>query len=391
MLALRYDNVPAGAPDTYGTTEDVLYGPDDRELQRFRKSVPSAPAPSAALIAALDGWIARRGGPDRPVYVMVHGYLYDPASTEDHSSDSPFGSVFGNPPDPVHNLTWLPLVGECNDVGVSLSDSAIAFAYTSDASASEVQNAGWNQRYQYAVFDLAPLAARALAVVLAHLGTLPVTVRILAHSLGTRTTSQALRLLAGRIPANLDRVVLLDGAEFCIDAQANLLAKGFDVVNIVNRTDRVLLLGGQTILHPIRQNNSLDACSIGFNGLCDDPAWIDLQLDRPDLVRWFASGSAPTGKAYSVDANALENSHPFAAFNHWCCYTNDGNRALIRDLLQDDRMTVTALRRAGAPGGTNAPAFGRFAGIPIPPVPSSRQDRQDVIGTGLADLNNSSG
>ncbi len=391
MLALRYDNIPAGAPDTYGTTEDVLYGPGETELQRFRKSVPGAPSASPALAATIDQWLAQRGGPARPVYIMVHGYLYDPTSTQDYSSDSPFGSVFGNPPDPVYNLSWLPLVGECNDAGTPLADSAIAFAYTSDATAAEWTRAGWNQRYQYAVFDLAPLAARALATVIAYLGTLPVTIRILAHSLGTRTMSQAIGLLHGRVPANLERLVLLDGAEFCVDAQANLLAKGFDVINIVNRADRVLLLGGQTILHPIRPNNSLEACSIGFSGLCDHDQWLDLQLDRPELVAWFASGQAPTGKAYAVDGNALENSHPFAAFNHWCCYTNDGNRTLVRDLLQDDRMTVAALRKAGVPGGTTAPAFGHFAGVPIPPVPTSRQAREDAVNEVLSALNSGSG
>ena len=42
MLTLRYDNLPAGAPDTYGETEDVLYGPGDAELQRFRKATSGA-------------------------------------------------------------------------------------------------------------------------------------------------------------------------------------------------------------------------------------------------------------------------------------------------------------------------------------------------------------
>ncbi len=384
MLTLRYDNTPAGAPDTYGNADDILYGPNDTELQRFRKSAAGAPAASAALIAAIDAWIGQRGAPARPVYLMVHGYLYDPASDKDFSAASPFGTIYGtpNPPNPTHNLSWLPLVGECADDGSAGADNAIAFAYTSDAKAADWSRAGWSLRYQYAVFDLAPAAARALATVIAHLGTRAVPIRILAHSLGTRTTSQALGLLQGKVPANLQRAVLLDGAEFCVDARDNLLAKGFDVFNIVNGTDRVLELGGQKTLHPIRANNSLEACSIGFTGLCKDDEWLDLQLDNPDLVTWLANGRAPTARRYAIDANAQENSHPFAAFNHWCCYTNDGNRDLVRDLLQNDAMTIAAMRAAGVPGGTSAPAFGQFRGVPIPTVPRTRSARQDILRTG---------
>jgi hypothetical protein len=56
-------------------------------------------------------------------------------------------------------------------------------------------------------------------------------------------------------------------------------------------------------------------------------------------VAWYAAANAPDGIPYSVDAAAEEGSHPSAGMDHWACYTNDGNRALLRDLLASDVMT----------------------------------------------------
>ncbi len=246
-------------------------------------------------------------------------------------------------------------------------------------------NAGWNNLYQYAVFDLAPQAARALASVLVYLGSKPITLRVLAHSLGTRTFSQALRLIRARMPANLDRVVLLDGAEFCVDAAANFAACPFDVFNVSSRIDTVLRLGATQLCHPMRENGSLSACVIGYDGLGGgNDRWLDLQFDSQALMDWCAAGNAPDGIPYSVDAAAEEESHPTAGLDHWACYTNDGNRALVRDLLASDVMTGAQLKAHGVPLGNSSPAFGRFNGVAIPTTPQSTVERQRLIAQSLA-------
>jgi hypothetical protein len=234
------------------------------------------------------------------------------------------------------------------------------------------------------VFDLAPQAARALASVLVYLGSKPITLRVLAHSLGTRTFSQALRLIRARMPANLDRVVLLDGSEFCVDAAASFAACPFDVFNVSSRIDTVLRLGATQMCHPMRQNGSLGACVIGYDGLGANDRWLDLQFDSQALTAWCAAGNAPDGLPYSIDAAAEEESHPLAGLDHWACYTNDGNRALVHDLLTSDVMTGAQLKAHGVPLGNSSPAFGRFNGVAIPPTPQSMVERQRLIAQSLA-------
>jgi len=381
MLRLNYTCKPAGAPDTYGTADDTLKTEAGDRLQLFRKSTPGAAEPSAALASHINDWLRRRRDARHPVIVMVHGYLYDPDEADTHDSN-PRSSVFGTPPAVHPALSWLPIVGECDDAGSTIAETAIGFAYTSHAGRPEVGEAGWNQPYQYAVFDQSPLAARALATVLRHLGTTDARVRILAHSLGTRTTSQAIGMLGERTPGNIDRIVLLNGAEFSVDAAANFRGRKMDVLNICSRADAVLKLGGDTLCHPIRLQNSPAACVIGRDGLAKAPRWLDLQLDSDALQHWFAEARAPNGTAYQVSPHPDANDpHRTAKLAHWCCYTGNGNRALVRDLLLHPAMTVAGLREAAVPEGNDSPMHGRFSNVAIPPTPVSRADRRIALDT----------
>jgi hypothetical protein len=379
VLRLIYDPVAAGAPSQYGAAIDRLSDADGATLQEFPKAQPGFAAPGPQLEAAVDAWLALRGNRAQPVVVMVHGYLYDPTSGAAAGLNSPFNFVYGQPPAVDRHQSWLPLVGECDENGQNLAENAVAFAYRSEAAITETARAGWSNGYQYAVFDLSPLAARALAAMLACLGTRQVTARVLAHSLGTRTFSQAVRLLRARMPGNIDRAILLDGAEFCVDAAVNFAGCTFDVINVVNRTDTVLRLGADQMCHPMRPAGTLAACVIGYDGLGNNERWADLQYDNTTLVNWFAAANAPDGVPYRINPVAEEESHPFAGLDHWSCYTNDGNRALVRDLLASDVMTVAQLRAHGAPTGTNSPSFGRFNGVPVTLTPQSMVERQRLI------------
>ncbi len=382
MLRLIYSATPAGAPDQYGDAVDTLRAADGTTLQTYPKTQAGFTAPAAPLAAAIDAWLTKRGPRSEPVVVMVHGYQFDPSKGIDALPDSPFGTIYGLPPAVNACLSWLPLVGECDATGGSLAENAVGFCYKSDSGSGEFTRAGWDNSYQYAVFDQAPLASRALASILAQLGTRAITLRVLAHSLGTRTFSQAIGLLRGQWPANLDRAVLLDGAEFSVDAAANFAGCSFDVINIANRTDQVLLAGGQKACHPMRQNNSLPARNIGFDGLGTIDRWLDLQLDNPALVTWFAENHAPTDTSYKVDAHALETSHPFAQFDHWCCYTNEGNRSLVRDLLFSDAMTVGQMKARGVPAGVASVGYGQFDSVKPPATPGSLAERRRALSSG---------
>lgn len=377
MLRLNYFD--ADAPDQNGGLVDWLQAADQSVLQTFPRGQLGYAAPEAALSEAVQAWLTMRGQRPEPVIVMVHGYMFDPTNSPDTSPDSPFDSIYGSPPRVNYHQSWLPLVGECDDNGGAVSENAVAFCYKSIASLADVRATGWINSYQHAVFELAPRAARALASILGTLADKAPLVRILAHSLGTRTTTQAMRLVRARLPETLDRIVMLDGAEFCVDAAAGFTGCQYDVFNIVNRRDSVLRIGGDQACDPVRAVGTLGSCVIGFDGLGGNDRWLDLQLDNASLAQWLAAGNAPDGNPYAIDPLAEEDSHPFAGLDHWACYSNDGNRALVRDLLLSDVMTVARMKQHGVPAGTNAPAYGMFNNQPVPPTPLTPMDRQRVF------------
>ena len=392
MLKLIWTPSAAGAPDDphYPDAIDTLGIDGGTTVQDFRKGDTGAPDPDQALAAALDGWLAGRADPAAPIPVMVHGYQFDPSNHLGGGADDPYhlvygvpGTLYGGAQRPLdYHQSWLPLVGECDDQGQNRKNAAIAFAWVSEASLADYARACWDNDYKYAALDLAPLAARALAAVLAHLAKRNITVRILAHSLGTRTVCQAVGLLmAAKKPAAIDRIVLLGGAEFCVDAAANYAACGFDVINLASRVDKVLSLGAEQGCHPVRQNGSLAAMVIGREGLGANPRWLDLQLDHVPLVDWCRRGFAPTGAPYQINAEAESTSHPMAGLNHWAYYMNDGNRKLVRDLLLAPAMTIANLNSNHVPGGVDSPAYGDFGEALIPQTPGACDARRPQAAT----------
>jgi hypothetical protein len=115
MLKLIYDTVDAGAPSQYGNAIDVFRDENGNPLQNFAKAQPGFAPAEPALAAAIDTWLAARGDRPDPVVVMVHGYLYDPSKNNGMDPDSPFQLTYGYPSPTLNaHLTWLPIVGECD-------------------------------------------------------------------------------------------------------------------------------------------------------------------------------------------------------------------------------------------------------------------------------------
>lgn len=383
MLRLEWTAIAAGAPDdaAYQAAADPLGLEGGAVLQDFPRNAPNLPPPSAQLADSIAAWLAGRTDPTSPVIVMVHGYQYDPSNHLGGGADDPYRLVYGVPgsttaagqPLDAH-LSWLPLVGECDDTGANQADTAVAFGWLSEGSLGDFSSACWDNDYKYAALDLAPLASRALANVLAALAAHGAAIRILAHSLGTRVVSQAIGLLPG--VAGLDRIVFMGGAEFCVDAAASFAGSSFDVINLASRVDTVLSLGAEQGCHPVRANGSTAAAVIGREGLGIGPRWLDLQLDSDRLRAWFAAGQAPNGVAYAIDAAAENTAHPMASMNHWAYYTNDGNRRLVRDLLGAPGLSVAAFADARVPSGGT---YGTFAGAPVPATPQECAARRAMV------------
>lgn len=379
MLKLIWTPTRVTLPDSYdwARTADSLAG-DDGPLQAFPRPAAYGAAPepaSAALAQALDAWIAGKA----KVTVMVHGYDFDPSGQVGGAEDDPFRLVYGRPPEVDYHNSWLPLVGECDEDGTEKADIALAFAWVSMASFLQYGDAGWSNSYQYAVFDLAPLAARALATVLGHLCARGVTVDILAHSLGTRTVSQAIgHLPPGTGDATIRRVVLLGGAEFCVDAARNLTDRGFEIFNIASRADEVLSIGGQQMCHPVRANGSDAARVIGRDGLAASATWLDMEIDWQKPRGWLAGHTPP----YAVTPDpGPDDVHAFAGLGHWVYYTVDGNRKLVADLMQNEALTIASFTQAGFPGGIDADYYGRFD----PAIPDTPMNAAGRPGTNPAE------
>ena len=345
-------------------------------VQNIIRKEPGVAQPTAALMTRLDTWLAHRD-PTVPVTLLAHGFSYDPAVS---SQSDPFNIIYAYPgPDHPAQLSFLPLVGECDEQGGARRDTTIAFGWLSSGTINDYGGACWNNSYQLAVLDLAPLAATAFATVIAALSTRKVKVRILAHSLGTRLVGQAVGLLRdAKLATTIERIVLLGGAEFGVDAFAAYDGCGFDVINLGSQQDTVLRFG-QIACHPVRESGSAVAAVIGRNGLGGNGRWFDLQLNASAVVQWAGSGRGPTGAKYHVNALPEDNVHPEANLAHWAYYTNRGNRAFVRDLLLDSSMSVDKLRAAAAPDGFQNGMYGNFAGHDVPRTPTTCAERRGDI------------
>ena len=378
MLKLIWIPGAAAAPDqaAYQNAVDTLTAtsPDGSSATaRFPRAAGAAPSGLDGIVALIRTWLPTRTIPHAAVKLMLHGYDYDPRHPGDKSCD-PFMLVYALPgTDGLDaRLSWLPLVGECNDTAGRPQETAIAFAWVSTGTWAEYASAYWSESYEYACVDLARLAAAALAAVLNLLGDLGATVDVLAHSLGTRLFTQALRQPGAR-DAMLNNVILLDGAEFSVDAAAAYAGRGFNVVNVTNEVDAVLALGGEQLGDPARTPGSVQSCNIGRFGLGKPASWtgiatyppnyVDISLDRRDVHAWFLAHGG-----YTITATDHDNVHaPDGHMNHWACYTEPGNRVWLTDLLWKPSMSGGMMARTpGLPTGVLGDLQPVFAGVGVP-------------------------
>lgn len=359
MLKFTWIAKHTGAPasESWQAASDVLYlgaGDGDPQVQSFARGGWAGPVVGDALAKAAADWVAGLGG--RTAVVMVHGWNYDPREDgATNPDDDPYQLVFG-PPNPAKpGESWLPLIDDSAD-----GARAVGFAWTSIGTQWQAGNAGWSNFYQYPVLDLAPLAARALATIIVALRQAGATVDLLAHSLGTRTTVQALSLLgqSGHGDA-IGRAVLLGGAEYCCDAQAALAVAQPEVFNLANRDDPVLTLGAEQMCHPYRPNGDASSRVIGRQGV-PNGGWTDVQLNRADVAAWYAANGYPDLSGQPCDGRG----------EHWAYYHQPGNRRLITDLLSH-RIGVAQM----APAPLNKVSPNDYTPCAVPPTPPDAATR----------------
>lgn len=358
MLKLIFSPRATGAPDSAGWRQavDRLLDGAGTLLQPLPRPHDPYTAPAPLPEAPLRDAIARWAPPSRHVTVLVHGFEFNPVPDENPApSDNPFNRVYAlpNAEFPGHpGESWFHIADE---------PSSIAFAWKSTGGLLDVANACWTEFYAYALCDLAPLAARALAAVLAACHAAGLTVDILAHSLGSRASVKALGLLAPTQRTAVRRCVLLEGAEYCVDARDVAGRVDTEFVSICNRADPVLADLAGDFGDPQRLPNSVPSMVVGYNGLDRLPNWLDIELDPADAARrsaftqfFAARGLSPSGAPFQGRGQ------------HWSCYLWPDNQKLLRRLLYEPGYSIAALRSAGVPEGVQYAVPGRFDNVPVP-------------------------
>lgn len=368
MLKFVWRAEHAGAPDDadYPSARDRLFqrGETDaeRELQAFAKRFDGCPPPAQPVNDAVSRWLADDGDRQR-VVVLVHGYNWGQRDPERAEFDGdPFASIYADPAeleragkDPIQS--WLAMTGPSRTV---------AFAWTSDPGFFDYANACWSNPYEYAVQDLAPLAAQALATLIRALVDAGLTVDLLAHSLGTRTAVKALDRLASEDGYRnaVRRAVMMGGAEYSVDALAVAPRVGTDFVNLVIREDPVLDWGAAELGGSQRPNNSMRSRVIGLDGMKRRANWLDLQLDhqdrasRQEFQRWFDT----------LGGYRLSGGKAAGRGLHWAYFLHEGNRELIADLFDKPNYSVKWLREEGCPDGVERFRYDSLTGSPPKPL-----------------------
>jgi len=382
MLGFRWILDPAGAPDQddYINGVDQLRTFDQAPLQDFHKPDPATASPSPALQAAIDQWLTKRQALDTRIVVMVHGFNYS-VKAGAAALDDPYNRVYAQPHKEIGASatpeSWLPIVGETDEQGKLLEDCAVAFGWESMAALFSGK-ACLGDGFQYAALDVAPLAAKALATMLLGFRDRSVTISMLAHSLGTRTAIQALRRLADSGATHLvDRVVLLEGSEFSVDAyDAMTRLPNTDFINVGNQDDWLPPFGGN-VCHPFRYHGTVAQHVVGHDGVDALANLADLQIDRGAFQTWA------TAQSYTVDPGPIPTDDGKGSREaHWAGFIHAGNRRFLHDLLRRPDRSVARCRDTAAPFGFEHLNYGGLAGIAIPAMPGQCLVRRDCISHG---------
>lgn len=382
MLGFRWVASHTGAPGDSGYADEPnrLHDRDHNDIVAIGKGANAPGEPPPQMRGAVGEWVGRRG--NGRCVVMVHGFGYDP-SDDAGEEDDPYQRVFGRPGETLGDgESWLPIVGETDDDGGDLADIAVGFGWTSRAELTDFADAGWNGSYQYAALDLTVEASLTLALLIRTLHDAGLTVDVLAHSMGTRTTVQALRRLGGAGAGNaVRRAVLMAGSEFSLDTRDAMKAVTTDVYNFVIEDDFVLNWGAEEACHPFRRVNAIESRVIGAGGMASSADWLDLQLDRrlrerrSEFDAWFHD------RGYELSPEPTKGRG-----QHWAHYLHDGNRALMNDILANDQMTLGWFRDNGVIEGVTHPRYAILDGAVPKTPPTSAEREQFVQDDGRVDL-----
>ncbi len=307
--------------------------------------------------------------PDKPVVVMVHGFLFDPrfaTSREPQYSDNPHSRLYHFVVRPKarevkHHTTGWPLRLGFSEADTTGQDGmVVAFGWHSKPGfAKSLTKAGKNF-YAHAYDNAEKAAWNLLTVlhVLEHFLAPEHRINLFCHSLGSRVIVRAIALAAKHRRLDLldriERAIILGGAEYVLEAR-HMLRRLRDVgrlntirfFNVVSRENDVLDKLGENFGPDFFGNTNV----IGHNGLdVENPEnlgqnWVDMQIDGSKFRDWIL-----TNRGHTVTGD-----NPDSVWDHWYYFTDPDNMAVYRDIIRHDpvqdplRWDIAALRQAGMP------------------------------------------
>lgn len=305
---------------------------------------------------------AIRGVPHgAPVTALIHGYRYTWRLAPAPACACPHERLYRT--DPIapcarrrpHRAAWPERLGFSS--GDPSDGLCIAF--------------GWEARPERlslssfaAIYDGAAAAGRALARVAGALARLrpDLELDVMAHSLGARVALGAMRV---RPELSYGRIIFLGAAEYAGIARQTLecLDRGggrASFYHVIGRANDLFdaLFSLAAPRPPQRGDRVLGVAGLGR----DDPDWIDMQLDHPQMAAWLARRGHALSRAG-------------ARVSHWHFYADPGAMDFYRAILRERPLHAPAvLRRAGLPPCIE-PRWSRLAPVLLP----GRAEPEDEI------------
>ena len=274
---------------------------------------------------ALDAISAATPG-QGPIILMLHGYKFQPG----HPVHCPHGHILAlddaNPCPKA--VSWPARLG----FGPQDTEAGLGIAF------------GWSARGSLrSVYDRATTTGLALARVIRTLrAAAPVRpIHAIGHSMGARVILQALPHLAR---GDLDRLVLLAGAEYRSVAETMLdtpAGRSASVINVTSRENDLFdFLFERLVPAPRRGDAALGA------GLTPGDGRLTLPIDHPGLLDMLAR------RGIVIDP-------PQAVICHWSAYRRRGVFDLYDTLLRRPEALPLATLAAALPD-TGAPRWSRL-------------------------------
>ena len=307
-----------------------------------------------------------------PVVVLVHGYKFDPARPRIRPPPLAFRLRAGP------RLRAHPQLAErasASPTTPASRASRVGFAWP--ASEPHLPSLLARRRTGFAiVYDRAGRFGTRLAALVALIQRLAPgrPVDLLAHSLGARVALAALP----HLEAAPGRVILLGAAEFDARAREALDALTCpappQIYNVTARANDLYDFAFETFAP--RRGRSERAVGRGLG--VERPAWLDLQLDRPEVTAW-------------VNDRGIRLRPPDSRLCHWGFYTRAARSPSTRRSCGAGRAGTSprcapcrprgagAALEPAAAGDRSLGAGGRPDGLRVTDAPGQRQAARDVI------------